>query len=132
MRKEKEITIEKGRDAGKKFKIVEMSATMTDRWATRALLVLGKSIKGGITALSTLSMEDILAGLSNASFEDCEPLLQELLECSYFLKDGTSVQLKKDFVDGIIEDISTLWTLRVEALHLHLDFLEQGDGLGSK
>lgn len=132
MRKEKEITIEKGRDAGKKFKIVEMSATMTDRWATRALLVLGKSIKGGITALSTLSMEDILAGLSNASFEDCEPLLQELLECSYFLKDGTSVQLKKDFVDGIIEDISTLWTLRVEALHLHLDFLEQGDGLGLK
>ena len=42
-RKEIEITIEEGRDAGKTFKITEMPAVPADRWVTRALCLLGKS-----------------------------------------------------------------------------------------
>ena len=132
MRKEKEITIETGRDAGKVFKITEMSAFQMDKWATRALLVLGKSKKGGILSIGSMSLNDLLASLSDVDYEKAEPLLQELLDCCYFKKDNTYVQLKKDFVDGIVEDWTTLFKLRFEALSLCVGFLEQGDGQDTK
>ena len=43
MRKEKLITISSGRDEGKKFKIREMGAVKTEKWATRALMLLASS-----------------------------------------------------------------------------------------
>ena len=132
MRKEKEIKIETGRDAGKVFKITEMPAFQMDRWATRALLVLGKSKKGGILTLGSMNIEDLLSALSEVDYEKAEPLLQELLECCSFVKNGQSIVLKKDMVDGIIEDWTTLFKLRMEALTLCIDFLEQGDGKDTK
>lgn len=132
MRKEKEIKIETGRDAGKVFKITEMPAFQMDRWATRALLVLGKSQKGGILTIGSMSMEDLLSSLSGVNYEDAEPLLQELLECCSFVKNGQSIVLKKDLVDGIVEDWTTLFKLRLEALTLCAGFLEQGDGNDTK
>ena len=132
MRKEKEIKIETGRDAGKVFKITEMSAFQMDKWATKALLVLGKSKKGGILSIGSMSLEDLLSSLSDVDYEKAEPLLQELLDCCYFKKDNTLVQLKKDFVDSVVEDWTTLFKLRLEALTLCVGFLEQGDGQDTK
>lgn len=132
MRKEIEVTIEEGRDAGKKFKITEMPAFQMDRWATRALIALGKSQKGGIAALGTMNVQDIISAFTELEFEKAEPLLQELLECCAFIKDGTSVQMKKEFVDGVVEDWTTLFRLRVESLKLNLGFFEQGDGSDTK
>ena len=132
MRKEIEVKIEEGRDAGKTFKITEMPAFQTDRWATRALMLLGKSTKGGIMALGSMEMADIVNAFSELDYEKTEPLLQELLDCCAFVKDGTSVPLKKDMVDSIVEDWTTLFKLRMEALQLHIGFLEQGDGSGTK
>ena len=40
-RKEIEITIKDGRDAGKVFKITEMGAVQSDRWATKVVSLLG-------------------------------------------------------------------------------------------
>lgn len=40
MLKSVEITVEEGRDKGKKFKITEMPAVKMDKWATKALLIL--------------------------------------------------------------------------------------------
>ena len=132
MRKEIEVTIEEGRDAGKKFKITEMPAFQMDRWATRALIALGKSQKGGIAALGAMNVQDIISAFTELEFEKAEPLLQELLECCAFIKDGTSVQMKKEFVDGVVEDWTTLFRLRVESLKLNLGFFEQGDGSDTK
>ncbi|MBO7696959.1 MAG: hypothetical protein J6T10_30380 [Methanobrevibacter sp.] len=133
MRKEKEIKIEEGRDAGKVFKIIEMPAFQMDKWATRALLVLGKSKKGGILAIGSMGMEDLLSSLSDVEYEKAEPLLQELLDCCWFMNStGTSVQLKKENVDGIVEDWTTLFKLRLEALTLCVGFLGQGDGKDTK
>ena len=132
MRKTKEVIIEEGRDAGKKFKITEMPAFQADRWATRALMQLGKSQKGGIMALGSMEMADIVNSFSELDFEKAEPLLQELLECCAFVKDGTSIPLTKDMVDSIVEDWTTLFKLRMEALQLNIGFLEQGDGSGTK
>ena len=132
MRKEIEIKIEEGRDAGKVFKITEMPAFQMDRWATRALIALGKAQKGGITALGALNFQDLMKAFSELDYDIAEPLLQELLECCAFVKDGTAIVLKKDFVDDIIEDWTTIFRLRVEALKLCLGFLEEGDGLDTK
>lgn len=132
MRKEKEIKIEEGRDAGKVFKITEMPAFQMDRWATRALLVLGKAKKGGILTIGSMSTEDLLSSLSGVCYDDAEPLLQELLECCAFVKNGQSIVLTKDMIDGIIEDWTTLFKLRMEALNLCTGFLEQGDGENTK
>lgn len=132
MLKEKEIKIETGRDAGKVFKITEMPAFQMDRWATRALLVLGKAKKGGILTISSMSIEDLLSSLSGVNYDEAEPLLQELLECCSFVKNGQSIVLKKDVIDGIIEDWTTLFKLRMEALTLCIGFLEQGDGKDTK
>lgn len=132
MRKTKEVKIEEGRDAGKVFKITEMPAFQMDRWATRALIALGKSKKGGLAALGTMSIEDVFSALSEVDYAVTEPLLQELLECCAFVKNGQSIVLTKDMVDGIIEDWTTLFKLRMEALVLCIGFLEQGDGKDTK
>lgn len=132
MRKEKEVRIEEGRDAGKVFKITEMPAFQMDRWATRALIALGKAKKGGIATLGTMSIEDLLSALSEVDYQVAEPLLQELLECCAFVKNGQSVILKADIVDSIVEDWTTLFKLRMEALMLCIGFLEQGDGNDTK
>lgn len=132
MRKEVDIKIEEGRDAGKVFRITEMPAFQMDSWATRALIALGKTKQGGIVALGSLSFAEILKCFGEIEYEKAEPLLQELLECCAFVKDGTMVTLKKEFVNDIIEDWTTILRLRMEALKVCLGFLEQGDGSDSK
>ena len=128
MRKEKEVRIEEGRDAGKVFKITEMPAFQMDRWATRALIALGRAKKGGIATLGSMSIDELLSALSEVDYQIAEPLLQELLECCAFVKNGQSVILKADIVDSIVEDWTTLFKLRMEALMLCIGFLEQGGG----
>ena len=86
MRKEIEITIESGRDAGKVFKITEMSAVQMDRWVTKTLCLFGHS-GSGISALANMTLEDLLETFAKSNYEDSEPLLNELLECASFKKD---------------------------------------------
>ena len=136
MRKEIEIELNKkeedGRDTGKKFKITEMPAYQMERWAIRALGAIGKSQAGGVMALASMGLQDVLNAFATADFEKTEPLMNELMECCYFIKGDTTVQLKKEFVDGVVEEWATLLRLKMEALKLNLGFLEQGDGLDTK
>lgn len=124
-RKEIEIKIEEGRDAGKTFKITEMSALQADKWVTKALCLLGKS-KFDISSLGSMSMPEILTAMSGLNFEETEPLLNQLLECASFKKDGVDVPMKGSMVDSVVEDWATLFRLKVESLKLILGFLEQG------
>lgn len=131
MRKEIEITIEEGRDAGKTFKIVEMSAVQMDRWATRALCLVGKS-GSNIVELFGMGADGMLKVLGSLGYESSEPLLNELLECCSFKKDDTFVPMKGSMVESVIEDWTTIFRLRMEALSLNLGFLEIGDESKSK
>lgn len=132
MLKEVEVRIENGKDAGKVFKVKEMPALQMDRWAMRALCLLGRSEENGVVGLLQIkNLSELLSSFSRVDYEKAEPLLVELLECCYFMKDGTPVQLKPSFVDGILEDWTTITRLRIEALKVNLGFLEQGDGLKS-
>lgn len=139
MRKEKVITIEEGRDKGKKFKVIEMSAYSADCWATRALMVIlssGAELPDGVDRDNLQGIQGLsmvlkygLKGLTSSSYDTVKPLLDELLGCCYFLPDGasTTVQLTPSSVDGIIEDMSTLFKLKMEAFTIHFDFLAGGE-----
>lgn len=126
MRKEVEITIEEGRDKGKTFKITEMSATQADRWTLKVLCLFGK---GGIALeeLAKMDFNTIIKIMGDVSYDMAEPLLDELLECASFKKDGVYVPMKGSMIESVVEDFRTLYRLRLEALQLVLGFLEQGD-----
>lgn len=130
-RKETEIKIEDGRDAGKVFKITEMPAVPMDKWATKALLLLGKAGMN-IGVLNTMDLNDILQALSKASYEETESLLDEMLACCSFQKDGVSVIMKGAMVDSVIEEWTTIFRLRIEAIKLNLGFLEEDAESASK
>lgn len=131
MRKQVEIKIDAGRDAGKVFKVEEMPAVQMDRWVTRALCMLGRS-GSGLSAIGGMTMEDLLAAFSKLDLKDSEPLLDELLGCCSFMKDGVLVKMTGAMVDSVIEEWTTIFKLRIEALKLNLGFLEEGGDLTSK
>lgn len=85
MLNEKIIAIDKGRDAGKTFKVKEMPVTKLEKWAARALLaVFGSEMPADIRTLSASSntaalLSAGLRGLSGLRWEQAEPLYDELL-----------------------------------------------------
>lgn len=133
MRKEKLITISSGRDEGKKFKIREMGAVKTEKWATRALMLLASSnIDLGVDKEKLKGVEGwnniAQAGLNKLAeidFNKIEPLLEDLLNCCYFITGNVETQLTSENADTIIEDITTLFKLRQEAFSIHFGFFTQ-------
>jgi hypothetical protein len=138
MRKHKivEITAE-GRDKGKHFLIVELSAMHAEKWATRAFLAMSRAgieipdeaLSAGMAGLIGIGV----AGLVKLPFEEAEPLLDEMLGCISVVVEGQrdpisgrpdsrALRHGDNFNDGDIEEISTLLTLRMEVAELHVGF----------
>lgn len=130
MRKEIEIKIDAGRDAGKVFVVKEMPATQMDAWMTRALGVLGAD-KTLVDVIS-LSMSELMMNLSKNNYGEAKVLLDELLACCSFKQDNGLVPMKKDMIDGVVEDWTTLARLRNESFALNLGFFEEGGESTSK
>lgn len=130
-RKEIEITIEEGRDAGKTFKITEMPATQADKWVTKVIGLVGRN---GMSALdiSNMSFSELAVSLIKSKSEESEPLFEELLGCCSFIKDGVSVSMKGKMADSVVEDWGTLFRLKNEALKLIFGFFEEGGESTSK
>lgn len=131
MRKEIEITIEEGRDKGKTFKIEEMSAVQMDRWAMKALCLFGKS-GTSVIEIFKMSIIELFDAFTKTDYEKAEPLLNELLACSSFKKDGVYVKMTSTLADSVVEEWTTLFRLKKEALSLSLGFLELGGESESK
>lgn len=128
MRREKEITIDEGDDKGKKFKITAMSAFQMDKWVNKALGAIGKETDENVFIyFFNLGIGGIIDAISKAEEPQKSELLAELLECCSFEKDGNFVVLKGNVSEGIIEDWKTYTRLRVEALNVNFDFLDEGD-----
>lgn len=144
MRKENTITIESGRDAGKSFHIVEMSASQVEKWAARALLVLmggngqmDAAVKGLSKTSSASALVSVgLGALSNVSWDKVEPLYDELLPQVAIMPDAdkpnAKITLRPANVDNHVEDVATLVRLRGEVLKLSLDFFDNGGGFASR
>lgn len=131
-RKTKTITIDSGRDAGKTFLITEMPLLQADRWAQQALFALAR---GGIDIPEEIEPDEGMLGMARVALNaigHIDPqvgneLMDELLSCVQIIPSGgvaRDVLFDNDACD--IEDIKTLFTLRKEALILHLDFLTEG------
>ena len=138
-RKEIDITLDEsaGRDAGKTFRIVEMPASRAEEWAVKALLALadGGNIEGldpsqGVAGLAKAGIK----ALSGLTWDKAAPLYAELMTCvSIVSKDDPKVtaKLTPSTIDAQVEEIGTLLKLRLEALKLHVGFLQGGGFLNS-
>lgn len=138
MRKEMTITIDEGRDAGKVFRITEMPVSRLEKWAARALVALfgaADDIPPDVAHLAETSSGAALAavflrGLRSFSWERAEPLYDELLDCIDRVPNPAQpsavIRLRPDNLDAHVEDISTIWRLRAEAVGLSLGFFENG------
>ena len=131
MRKEKTITLnDRGRELT--FKIREMPATRLESWIVRAGLLLASTgvldtanisdAGEAIQAAGKVIADGGLAALGKVDFDKAQPLLDELLMCCEHIVDGTGHKVTPDTVDGIIEDVKTLFALRKEVITLNFDF----------
>lgn len=130
MRREKIVKIASddpaNRDAGKSFRIVEMSAVQADDWGIRALAALARSgadmpddIAGaGLAGVATFAFRAV----SGMAYLDMKPLLAEMMTCVEIMPDPRHPEVKRVLVEGDIEEVSTLWYLRGEVFELHTGF----------
>lgn len=145
-RKTKIVTIEaEGRDAGKAFQITEMPAMQLEEWSTRALIaVFGGNVPADVMQISKTSnaaalavaLEGILKGVT---WEAVKPLYRELIECVAFIPDRESktnpqhtIKLTQSNINSFIEEVPTLYKLRLEVLELNLGFFGIAGGLFSR
>ncbi|WP_144378530.1 hypothetical protein [Mesorhizobium amorphae] len=126
----KRITIEtEGRDQGKVFVLREMSASQAEKWAMRALLSVARSgidigqVAGqGMQGIALMGISALLA----ASWEDAEPLLDEMMSCIEIQPDPTKPNIVRPLIEDDIEDVPTRIYLRREVLELHVGFSLSG------
>jgi len=123
-RKEISVTLEKGRDAGKRFLITEMSAMQAEKWATRLLMAAFGA--DGFDMAKFGAMSNIASAgvkiLSQIPFEVAEPLLEEMLSCIQIMPNPKDPTVRRAIDADDIEEIASLFKLRTEVLKLHIDF----------
>jgi len=127
-RRTQTITISKeGRDKGKVFVLTEMSADKSERWALRALFLLGSTgallpdgaIDSGMAGIAAAGLQ----ALFKIPFDLVEPLLDEMFECvQYQHNPGHPLQslFKGDACQ--IDEVTTRLQLRTALLELHTGF----------
>jgi hypothetical protein len=137
-RKTLQVVIDaEGRDKGKVFLITEMPPRQAEKWATRALLALGRGGNVDMPADFREDLEDMgmvgiaalgVRALTSIPFDDAEPLLDEMMACVSVIPDVKIVDqtsrepIARALIDSDIEEVGTLFRLRSEALELHTGF----------
>ena len=130
-RKESIISIQ-DREQLLTFKVREMSASKLENWLARATLLVadsGSQTKGGLNmeTLGSVLVEKGLAMLGKVDFDKAKPLLDELLGCCSRVVERVEERCTPESVDAYIQDVRTLFTLRMEAIKLNLGFFLNGD-----
>jgi hypothetical protein len=118
---------DEGRDNGKCFVIEELPASRAEKWAIRAMLALGRAgvevsesdLAGGMESLARLGY----SLLSKISFEEAEPLLDEMWNCVQIQPDPRNPDVVRMLIEDDIFEPMTRMRLRVEVLKLHMGFL---------
>lgn len=128
MRHIKDVTIKaKNRDEGKVFRVTEMPAEQSEKWAMKAFLALSQSgteipdnlDKAGLAGIAVLGLK----ALGGMKTEMAEVLMDEMFECIRYVPDPKTLP---DFVrppiGDDIEEVSTRLSLRQEVFELHTGF----------
>lgn len=135
--KTKTVTIDKGRDAGKKFKITEMPAIQADEWAHRLVYEAAKSgldLKNvDVLNLDTKSMKGMIeigamvfSILGRIEHTVSREMKFELLDkCVRIIPTGGEAR-ECDWSQEINE-ATTFTVLAGHVIGLHVDFLMSGD-----
>lgn len=114
-----------GRDKGKHFVITEMSAVRAEKWATRALLAIGRAGVDMPDDLAQAGMAAIayagLKAITSCAFDDAEPLLDEMMECVTIKPDPANSFTRKT-IEEDFEEVATLVQLRDKVLQVHVGF----------
>lgn len=114
----------------KSFRIRQMPVTKLEAWIAQTLLLVGNSemdpalLSGGAATAGMASMG--MKALANVSYEKAKPLYDELLSCCAVVIEGNFHDLSMDNADVHIEDVKTLFKLRMEAAKLNFDFFDFG------
>jgi hypothetical protein len=126
-----QITAE-GRDAGKTFRITELSASAAEDWAIRAFMAIAKGgmeipdgVPASIAGIAILGFR-ALAGMDAAT---AKPLLDEMMGCVQFI---TSSGVVRRLVEEDIEEVATRLQLRKEVFEVHTGFFARAARLKSK
>lgn len=126
-RKESTVTISaQGRDAGKVFRITELSSAQSEEWATRALFVMmncGVEVPDNLLSAGLAGIAAIgIKSLSRVPYEMAKPLFDEMFQCIKIQPDPNIPNVVRALIDDDIEEVSTRLQLRKAVLDLHLDF----------
>ena len=131
MRKELTVTIQdEGRDKGKAFLILEMSAEKAERWAIRASQAL---VRAGMDIGDTrdLGMEGLarlgIAALFRVDDESLDLLLEEMFSCIEIIPDPSKPNVHRKLLSEDIEEVVTRIKLRMEVFELHTGFSLAGN-----
>lgn len=118
----------KNRDAGKVYRLVEMSAEQAEAWGTRALLALVRNGGANISeetasmGLMGVAMAGVNA-LGGIQYDELKPLLDEMMACVTRQPDPTRPEITRPLNgDSDIEEVTTRLLLRERLLDLHLGF----------
>ena len=123
-----DISITSGRDAGKTYRITEMTPERGEWFAMRALMLIvsaGNDMpdvsSGNMAALASVGIKNLF----KCDPEKLKPLWEELTECWSFVPDKGK-NFARNLVEGDIEDVSTRLVLRIKTLEMHLNFFMVG------
>jgi hypothetical protein len=129
MRKTAEVTIN-DRGADKTFRITEMPATKLEKWIAKASLLVLSKVNVSNDEENEVNVHRAMAdiskrgfgGFNDIPFEQVEPLYDDLLDCVEFKAANIYIKVDPRTIDGQIEDVMTLFKLRLEVLKLNLGF----------
>lgn len=115
-----------GRDQGNAYLITEMPASRAERWATRAIMALGRSgievpdevAQAGMAAVAAMGIR----AFTGMDFADAEPLLDEMFDCVQFMPDPKAPGVVRALIEDDIQEVATRLLLRSEVVALHVGF----------
>jgi len=143
------------RDHGKAYLITEMPARRAEALALRALLALGRSgamdvpeeVSSGATAavaaiapvggpvgqLGAFAAAGRFEKFMRIAPEEAQSILDELMDCVKIMPNPDRSEMARGLHgEDDVEEVSTLFQLKMEVLNLHLGFLQGGDGSSSQ
>ncbi len=127
-RKEITITLEDGRDKGKRIKITEMSAWEAAEWADDVLL---SALGNGIGLEQVAGMASVaqagFALLSKLNKDDAKEAFAKLMSCCKHIPDPKNQSIELDIDKDTLEEIASFYKLRIEAFKLHVDFFQNAE-----
>lgn len=112
-----------------KFKVHQMSATQTEAWLFKMAVLIAQSGKdvdiaagSGFSAILSLVGESPMKLLAGLDYDTVKPLVDELMATCVRIEGNMELPCTDEILDGCIENVSTLFALRMAVVKANFDF----------